>query len=123
MRNLRVLVVDDSVVVRRLLVRTLSTDPALEVVATAPNGRIGLTKIAQCAPDVITLDVEMPEMDGIEMLAALRKTNPSLPVIMFSVFTERGSKSTLSALASVTVILDFAASRLASNRVKTGGMC
>ena len=90
---------DDSVVVRRLLVRTLSTDPALEVVATAPNGRIGLTKIAQCAPDVITLDVEMPEMDGIEMLAALRKTNPSLPVIMFSVFTERGSKSTLSALA------------------------
>src|SRR3984893_11324591 len=99
MRKLRVLVVDDSVVVRRLLVRTLSTDPALEVVATAPNGRIGLTKIAQCAPDVITLDVEMPEMDGIEMLAALRKTNPSLPVIMFSVFTESGSKSTLSALA------------------------
>src|ERR1700694_6035549 len=99
MRKLRVLVVDDSVVVRRLLVRTLSLDPAILVVAPALNGRIGLTKIAQCAPDVVTLDVEMPEMDGIEMLAALRKTNPSLPVIMFSVFTERGSKSTLSALA------------------------
>ena len=90
---------DDSVVVRRMLVRTLSTDPALEVVATAPNGRIALAKIAQCAPDVVTLDVEMPEMNGLEMLAALRKTNPSLPVIMFSVFTERGSIATLNALA------------------------
>src|ERR1700680_4964589 len=99
MRKLRVLVVDDSVVVRRMLVRTLSTDPSLEVVATAPNGRIGLAKIAQCAPDVVTLDVEMPEMNGLEMLAALRKTNPSLPVIMFSVFTERGSIATLNALA------------------------
>src|ERR1700737_795999 len=103
MRKLRVLVVDDSVVVRRMLVRTLSTDPALEVVATAPNGRIGLTKIEQCAPDVVTLDIEMPEMNGLEMLAALRKTNPSLPVIMFSVFTECGSTATLSALAYAAV--------------------
>jgi two-component system chemotaxis response regulator CheB len=103
MRKLRVLVVDDSVVVRRMLVRTLSTDPALEVVATAPNGRIALTKIAECAPDVVTLDVEMPEMNGLEMLATLRKTNPSLPVIMFSVFTECGSSATLSALAYTDV--------------------
>jgi two-component system chemotaxis response regulator CheB len=103
MRKLRVLVVDDSVVVRRMLVRMLSTDPALEVVATAPNGRIGLSRIAQCAPDVVTLDVEMPEMDGLEMLSALRKTHPSLPVIMFSVFTENGSAATLSALAYAAV--------------------
>src|SRR5260370_17207258 len=98
MRKLRVLVVDDSVVVRRMLVRTLSTDPALEVVATAPNGRIALTKIAECAPDVVTLDVEMPEMNGLEMLATLRKTNPSLPVTMFSVFTECGSSPPLTPL-------------------------
>jgi two-component system chemotaxis response regulator CheB len=103
MRKLRVLVVDDSVVVRRMLVRTLSTDPALEVVATAPNGRIALSRIAQCAPDVVTLDVEMPEMNGLEMLAALRKTHPSLPVIMFSVFTDSGSAATLSALAYTAV--------------------
>jgi two-component system chemotaxis response regulator CheB len=103
MRKIRVLVVDDSVVVRRMLVRTLSTDPALEVVATAPNGRIALSRVAQCAPDVVTLDVEMPEMNGLEMLAALRKTHPSLPVIMFSVFTESGSAATLSALAHTDV--------------------
>jgi two-component system chemotaxis response regulator CheB len=103
MRKLRVLVVDDSVVVRRMLARTLSTDPAIEVVATAPNGRIALSRIAQYAPDVVTLDVEMPEMNGLEMLAALRKTHPSLPVIMFSVFTESGSTATLSALAYAAV--------------------
>jgi two-component system chemotaxis response regulator CheB len=103
MRKLRVLVVDDSVVVRRMLARTLSADPALEVVATAPNGRIALSRIEQCAPDVVTLDVEMPEMNGLEMLAALRKTHPSLPVIMFSVFTESGSTAALSALAYAAV--------------------
>src|SRR5271157_375763 len=99
MRKMRVLVVDDSVVVRRVLARTLSSDPTIDVVGTAPNGKIALAKIAQVTPDLVTLDVEMPEMDGLQTLAALRKTNPSLPVIMFSVFTEPGSTATREALA------------------------
>jgi len=98
MRKLRVLVVDDSVVARRVLVRALSSDPAIEVVGTAPNGRIALVKIAQARPDLVTLDVEMPEMGGLETLAVLRKTNPLLPVIMFSVFTKEGSRVTRNAL-------------------------
>lgn len=103
MRKMRLLVVDDSVVVRRVLARTLADDPAIGFVSTAPNGRIALAKIAQDAPDLVTLDVEMPEMDGLTTLAALRKTNPFLPVIMFSVYTEPGSAATLDALASGAV--------------------
>lgn len=99
MRRLRVFVVDDSVVARHLLSRTLSSDPAVEVVGTAPNGRLALAKIARFNPDVVTLDVEMPEMDGLQTLAALRKTRACLPVIMFSVFTQPGAAATLSALA------------------------
>ena len=99
MRKMRVLVVDDSVVIRRVLTHALSSDPAIEVVGTAPNDRIALAKIAQAHPDLVTLDVEMPEMGGIETLAALRKTNPFMPVIMFSLYTEKGSAATLNALA------------------------
>lgn len=91
MRKMRVLVVDDSVVARRVLANVLSSDPAIDVVGTAPNGRIALAKIAQAMPDLVTLDVEMPEMGGMETLAALRKTNPLLPVIMFSALIEQGS--------------------------------
>jgi two-component system chemotaxis response regulator CheB len=99
MRKMRVLVVDDSVVVRRVLANVLSSDPAIDVVGTAPNGRIALAKIAQATPDLVTLDVEMPEMGGMETLAALRKTNPRLPVIMFSAFIEQGSPAAANALA------------------------
>jgi len=99
MRRIRVLVVDDAVVVRRLVSEVISADPALEVAGTAPNGRIALAKLGQVSPDVVVLDVEMPEMDGIETLAALRKTHPKLPVIMFSTLTERGGAATLDALA------------------------
>lgn len=99
MPKIRVLVVDDSVVFRRLLSDTLSSDPALEVVGTAAHGRIALQKIPQVNPDLVTLDVEMPEMDGLETLRELRKTWPRLPVIMFSSLTERGASETLDALA------------------------
>ena len=99
MRKVRVLVVDDSTVIRRLLTDALNSDPAVEVAATAPNGRIALAKIPQVNPDVITLDMEMPEMDGIATLVELRKLYPKLPVIMFSTLTQRGAEATLDALA------------------------
>jgi len=99
MPKLRVLIVDDAVVVRRILTNVLADDPDLEV-ASAANGRIALAKIAQAPPDIITLDMEMPELDGIGTLKELRKTHPKLPVIMFSTLTERGASATLDALAA-----------------------
>lgn len=99
MRKVRVLVVDDSTVIRRLLTDALNSDPSVEVAATAPNGRIALAKIPQINPDVITLDMEMPEMDGIATLVELRKLYPKLPVIMFSTLTQRGAEATLDALS------------------------
>ena len=91
MTAIRILVVDDSVVIRKVLSDTLSKDPDLEVVATASDGRIALAKISQLHPDVVTLDIEMPVMNGLETLAELRKLYPKLPVIMFSTLTERGA--------------------------------
>src|SRR5262245_24979268 len=99
MPKIRVLVVDDAVVFRRLVAAELSNDPALEVVGTAANGRIALAKMTQVNPDIVILDVEMPEMDGLATLSALRKSYPRLPVIMFSALTERGAEATLEALA------------------------
>jgi chemotaxis response regulator CheB len=99
MAPLRILVVDDSVVIRKILSETLSSDPDIEVVGTAGDGRIGLAKIAQLHPDLITLDVEMPVMDGLQALAEVRKLYASLPVIMFSTLTERGASATLDALS------------------------
>ena len=95
---INVLVVDDSVVVRKIVTSVLGTDPAISVVGTAANGQIALSKLLQVAPDVVTLDVEMPGMNGIETLRELRKTHPRLPVIMFSTLTERGAGATLDAL-------------------------
>jgi two-component system chemotaxis response regulator CheB len=96
--RIRVLIVDDAVVIRRLVGDVLSADPEIEVVGTAANGRIGLQKITQCNPDVVTMDVEMPDMNGIETLKEIRKTWLKLPVIMFSTLTERGAAATLDAL-------------------------
>src|ERR1700678_2045788 len=98
MPKVRILVVDDAVVFRRAVSDELSRDPDLEVVGTAANGRIALAKMAQLSPDLVILDVEMPEMDGLETLKELRKTYPKLPVIMFSSLTERGAEATLDAL-------------------------
>jgi two-component system chemotaxis response regulator CheB len=99
MPKIRVLVVDDAVVFRRVIAEELANVPDLEVAGTAAHGRIALARMSQVSPDVVILDVEMPEMDGLATLAELRKTYPRLPVIMFSAFTERGAKATLDALA------------------------
>jgi len=99
MRRIRVLVVDDAVVVRRLVTDVLAGDPDIEVVGIAANGRIALQKIAQLAPDLVTLDIEMPEMDGLTTVTEIRKTWKTLPVIMFSTLTERGAQATMEALS------------------------
>ena len=98
MKKARVLVVDDAMLIRRMVTDVLAADPAIEVVGEAPNGKVALQKISQVTPDLVTLDVEMPEMNGLQTLKAIRKTHPRLPVIMFSAVTERGAADTLEAL-------------------------
>ena len=98
--TIRVLVVDDSIVLRRLVIDALSTDPQFEVVGIAPNGRVALDKITALDPDAVVLDIEMPEMNGIETVRALRSTHPRLPVVMLSTLTERGAAAARDALAA-----------------------
>ena len=100
MPRIRVLIVDDAVVMRRMITEALGSDPEIEVVGAAANGKIALQKISQVNPDIITMDVEMPEMDGVQTVRELRKIYPKLPVIMFSTLTMRGAESTLDALAA-----------------------
>lgn len=99
MPPIRVLIVDDSVVIRAVLSELLRSDPEIEVAGTASSGSLALSLIPQLKPDLVTLDLEMPGMDGLETLAGIRKLSSRLPVIMFSTFTERGAAVTLEALA------------------------
>lgn len=97
--KIRVLVVDDSVVMRRLLSEVISSDPELEVAGYAANGQIALALLDQVSPDILTLDIEMPVMDGLATLKAMRTAQRMLPVIMFSTLTERGAEATIDSLA------------------------
>src|SRR5579863_8213414 len=99
MNPIRILVVDDSVVMRKVLCEILSEEPEIEVIGTACDGRIALAKIAQLHPDLVTLDVEMPVLNGLETLAEIRKVDRKLPIVMFSTLTERGAGATLDALS------------------------
>ena len=94
----RVLIVDDSAVVRQILTEILASDPGIEVVGTAADPLLAREKIKRLALDVITLDVEMPRMDGLAFLENLMRLHP-LPVVMISSLTERGADTTLQALA------------------------
>ncbi len=99
MQRFRVLIVDDSAVIRKVLSGLLASDPEIEVVGTAGNGIQALARIPETKPDLVTLDIEMPVMNGLETLVEIRKLYPKLPVIMFSTLTERGATATLDALA------------------------
>lgn len=95
--KIRVAVVDDSALIRQILCAIINAQPDMEVVATAPNPLIAREKIRETNPDVITLDVEMPEMNGLDFLERLMRLKPT-PVLMISSLTERGGELTLRAL-------------------------
>jgi two-component system, chemotaxis family, protein-glutamate methylesterase/glutaminase len=97
-KRVRVLVVDDSALMRKLIPIILERDPDIEVVGTAMDGAFALRKIAELQPDVVTLDLEMPRMDGIETLRMIMRSAP-LPVIVFSTHSREGAYSTFKALA------------------------
>jgi two-component system chemotaxis response regulator CheB len=97
-RRLKVLIVDDSALVRRILTELLSADPEVEVVGAATDAYMARDKIKLLNPDVITLDVEMPKMDGVTFLRNLMRLRP-MPVVMVSSLTEHGAEITLDALA------------------------
>jgi two-component system chemotaxis response regulator CheB len=94
----RILVVDDAVVARRVISDILDAEDDLEVVGTAPNGNLALKKIARLNPDVVTLDIDMPELDGMQTLNAIRSKYPNVRVIMVSNHTRRGAAITVEAL-------------------------
>ncbi|CAM3744365.1 Protein-glutamate methylesterase/protein-glutamine glutaminase OS=Castellaniella defragrans (strain DSM / CCUG 39792 / 65Phen) OX=1437824 GN=cheB PE=3 SV=1 [Castellaniella denitrificans] len=96
-KKIRVLCVDDSALVRSLMTEIINSQPDLEVVATAPDPLIARELIKQHNPDVLTLDVEMPRMDGLDFLERLMRLRP-MPVVMVSSLTERNSEVTIRAL-------------------------
>jgi two-component system chemotaxis response regulator CheB len=95
---LRVLVVDDSLIYRKVVRDTLATIPGVEVVASAANGAIAVDKIQQLKPDLVTLDFEMPELDGPGVLAWMKKNRVATKAVMISALTSEGASSTLQAL-------------------------
>lgn len=97
MGKLKILIVDDSAVVRKIFTEVISRQPGLEVVGTAPDPYVARDKIVQTRPDVITLDLEMPRMDGLTFLKKIMHYYP-LPVIIVSSLTQKGSKMALQAL-------------------------
>jgi two-component system, chemotaxis family, protein-glutamate methylesterase/glutaminase len=98
--RIRVLVVDDSSVIRRIVTEALAADRQIEVVGTANDGRAAIEQVAKLKPDAVTMDIEMPNMNGIDAVRVIRKTQPRLPIVMFSTLTERGASATLDALAA-----------------------
>jgi two-component system chemotaxis response regulator CheB len=98
MDKIRVLVVDDSLVVRRALRDLFREDPEIDVVGVAESGTRALEQLAALQPDLVTLDVEMPDMDGLQALRLIRSQGSRIPIIMFSKHTTSGAQVTLDAL-------------------------
>jgi two-component system chemotaxis response regulator CheB len=93
MKPIRVLVVDDSAFMRKVISDIINNDPNMTVIGTARDGRDALKKIQELNPDVVTMDVEMPGLDGLAALEELMKISP-LPVLMISSLTKRGTEQT-----------------------------
>jgi two-component system chemotaxis response regulator CheB len=98
MGKIRVLIIDDSALIRKILTEVLNSSPEIEVIGTAADPLIAREMIKQLNPDVLTLDIEMPHMDGITFLSNLMRLRPT-PVVMISTLTEHGAEATLNALA------------------------
>jgi len=98
MGRIKVLIVDDSLLIRNVLTEILSSSPDIEVVGAAEDPYVAREMIKQLNPDVLTLDIEMPRMDGITFLRNLMRLRP-MPVVMISVLTEHNAEETLTALA------------------------
>jgi len=96
-KKIKILIVDDSALMRRMIIDILNTEPGINVVGIAINGKMALTQIEKLNPDVITLDVEMPFMNGLETLREIRRIKPT-PTIMLSSLTKAGAEVTLQAL-------------------------
>src|SRR5262245_18904579 len=95
---LRVLVVDDSPAMRSTILNVLAGEPGIRVVGTAADGQAAIEAVETLAPDVITLDIEMPRIDGHKFLRLVRPRHPRLPIIVFSHLTQRGAIATIDAL-------------------------
>jgi len=117
-KKLRVLVVDDTIVYRSCVSEILKEIPEVELVGVAHNGQIALAKVASLTPDLLTLDIEMPVMNGLEVLAELRKRHPRVGAIMLSTLTADGSEMTMKALelGAFDFILKPQAGTLAENK-------
>ena len=100
-RKIRVLIVDDSAVIRKLVTEALTADPQIEVIGSAQNGQLAVERVARLKPDAVTMDIEMPVMNGIDAVRVIRRTNPRLPIVMFSTLTERGASATLELLGNI----------------------
>ena len=99
-KKIQVLIVDDSAVVRRLISNVLLKQSDMEVKGSVANGLLGVEFVRNTPPDLVLLDVEMPVMDGIEALKAIRKFNSQIPIIIFSSLTQKGAATTIDALTS-----------------------
>ncbi|MEM7324643.1 MAG: chemotaxis response regulator protein-glutamate methylesterase [Actinomycetota bacterium] len=113
--NAKILLVDDSAVIRGLLTKLIDKQPGMEVLSTAPNGRVGVEKARSMNPDLVVMDIEMPIMDGLEAVAEINKTHPKIPIVMFSTLTEKGATAALNAL-------ELGASDYATKPRNTGSM-
>ncbi|MBU3623815.1 chemotaxis response regulator protein-glutamate methylesterase [Polynucleobacter sp. AP-Latsch-80-C2] len=100
MDKVRVLIVDDSAVMRKIIASALQKEPSIEIAGFAANGLQAIEAIQTCNPDVMTLDIEMPEMDGLTALREIRKENKYLPIIMFSSLTHKGAQAAVMALTA-----------------------
>jgi len=117
---LKVLVVDDSVIYRKVVTDLLSSMPGVEVVGSAPNGRLAVQKIDLLAPDLLLLDLEMPELDGLGVLRHLSGLPREIGAIMLSAFTAEGAQATVAALAAGA--FDFATKPTGNNPAESREM-